>query len=146
MTEVLAILGGGSTLTLAILIVLVTRWGMKAKDSDAASTKREAETKAELTVTRFELTKATETIAVLTKRAETLAEELANEKAKRALGDGLAPDDIDGRMRRLATEAAATGDPPRPDPGAVVPATEPAATGETIAAAVRNLHPIDVLR
>lgn len=132
---------------------LSLRWGMKAKDGEVAATKHEtvemgkhALTKLELGGVEIELAQTKQALAIMTKRAETLAEELANERAKHALGTGLAPDDVRGRVQRLAAEAAAAGGAVPAEPAVIVSDSRPAATGETIAAAVRNLHPIDDLR
>jgi len=139
-----AILAG----TLAVALALSVRWGMKAKDSDASralllADEKTAHGKTTIRAERaeFEGAKDKDALAIMTKRAETLAEELADARARTSLGAGLAPDDVRGRVLREAG-ASEAGDPLPAQPGAALP-DKPAAA-ETISGAVSGL--IDVLR
>jgi hypothetical protein len=132
---------------------LSLRWGMKAKDGDTAralllADEKTAHGKTTIRAERaeYELAKEKETTSELTRKVGILDKELANERAKHVLGAGLDPGDVDGRLQKLAAEAggAARGVPAVAGPE--LSDGQPAATGETIAAAVRNLHPIDELR
>jgi len=132
---------------------LSLRWGMKAKDSDASralllADEKTAHGKTTIRAERaeYELAKEKENTSELTRKVGILDKELADERAKHELGAGLAPDDVDARLQRLAAEAggAARGVPAVAADS--VSDSKPAATGETIAAAVRNLHPVDVLK
>jgi hypothetical protein len=153
MSEALAIGGGIGTLGLAILLVIVLRWGMRSRDAEAGAVKSEAaeriehgETKLKLERALYERDAAQKALDEMTKRADKLAKELSDALARQSLGAGLSPGDVDGRLRKLAAEAAATGSEVPAVAAPSVPDSKPSATGETIAAAVRNLGIIDDLR
>lgn len=119
----LAILAG----LLGVIVALVTRWAFSAKDQAHAAVKREvtemgehALTKLALAQSDFERDKHKAALAVAEATITKLTEELSHAPL---LGAGLAPDDVDGRLRRLAArEAGATGDSLPAESGAVVPA------------------------
>ncbi|HVJ21177.1 MAG TPA: hypothetical protein VM686_37455, partial [Polyangiaceae bacterium] len=103
-----AILAG----TLAVALALSVRWGMKAKDSDASralllADEKTAHGKTTIRAERaeYELAKEKENTSELTRKVGILDKELADERAKHELGAGLAPDDVDARLQRLAAEA-----------------------------------------
>jgi len=152
-TTALAIIGGSSTLALVVTLVLVTRWGMRAKDGEmravnvaASELVAHEQSRSDLTATRFELVTTATALAAANARADKLAKELSDALSKQSLGAGLADGDVDGRLQKLATEAGGAADRAPPQPTVIVSDGKPAATGETIAAAVRNLHPVDDLR
>jgi hypothetical protein len=142
-TELLAIAGSISTLGLAIMLVVVLRWGMKRGDGEADVRKERDTATLRAERAEFDLSKTKPALTVAEATIVTLTEELANARARTSLGTGLRPDDVGNRLLRAAGSEGAGGPLPA-ESGALVPVDEP--TVEAEAAPVRNLHPIDVLR
>jgi hypothetical protein len=151
--EILAGIGGLTTATSLVAILLLVRWGMRAKDGEmgavnagAAERVDHGKTKVLLERRDYELEKATAALDAMTKRAELLAKELSNAISRTSLGDGLAPADVDGRLLRLASEAEAARGEVSPVATSGLSDGTPRATAGTDTTGVHALDPIDVLR
>ena len=138
-------------LAMIAALVFVTRWGMRAKDSQVAAVDMLAKTREELGTARnenesmaFEIRALRAAVTESERRVELLSKELADAMERVSLGAGLDAADVRNRVLRAAEAARArsAGQVPA-KPGATVPDKEAASGGDP--PAVHDLKPIDVL-
>lgn len=136
-------------IAVCVAATLALRWGMRAKDAEMGAVQSESaehiehgETRLRLERAEYERDKFRDYADDERKRADKLEKELHDALARNPLGAGLADDDVDGRLLRLASEAGSAAHGVPAQPGGVVPVG--AATVETITGAVHR-H-IDVLK
>jgi len=133
-------------------LVLVMRWGMRAKDETMAAMTMLSATRDQLASVAaqaerdaFEIKATKEALATAERRIELLSKELADAMERSSLGAGLADNDVRGRVLRAAQAARARGQDGLPAQSVeVVP--DPAAARRSDSADLPPLTPIDVLR
>jgi hypothetical protein len=133
----LALLAGTLGVAVATLALKYRTDTGKLTTDLIASGKREVALQLSYDRAAFDLEVMREQTTAAQHRITVLEKGLADALSRSSLGAGLAPDDVDGRLWRAA-EAGATGDPLPAVAVEPVPDAKPAATGETVAAAVHG--------